>query len=190
GTWNINNSSINIVTVQSSSFNAINISNGSTIKQWSGSPKLLTVDGSTFTCSGCSASTSGLSVGSTAYGSSVESVITNASIANSLGATGPVQRADDATHTWSMSSGVITIPNAYSWNGCCNNTELQIRGMVPGNYAIWSGGARTSPFTGAQTGRVFKIVDVTQDVDNTYVTTSEAGGFPTGDWVFNGLSVK
>lgn len=180
GTWNLTNSSINNLTFQSSSFDLVNV-NGSTIKQWSGSPKSIVIDGSTFHCTGCASNVAGLSIGATAYGSSSGAVVTNSSIANLLGGTGPTQRVDDATHPWSMAGGIITIPNAYSFNGCCNASELQIRGLVPGNYAVW---------VANQVGRVFKVVDVTQDLDNTYVHTSEAGGFPTGTWTAAGLSVR
>ena len=191
GTWNINNSALNLVVVQSSSMDTINITNGSAIKQWSGASKNLNVDSSSFNCTGCPSSTAGLSLGAVAYGASSEAVVTNSVVANILGASGPIQRVDNAAQPWSMSSGVITIPNAYSFHACCNQTELQIRGIVPGHYVVWKGGGRASgPFTAGQNGRVFKVVDVTQDLDNTYVTTSEAGAFPTGDWTFNGLSVQ
>jgi hypothetical protein len=86
-----------------------------------------------------------------------------------------------------MSSGVITIPNAYSWNACCNESETQTRVFVPGSYFVWSGGGGGG--TVAQAGRIAKVVDVTQDIDNTYIQTTDAGGFPTGAWTTNGLSV-
>jgi hypothetical protein len=87
-----------------------------------------------------------------------------------------------------MSGGIITIPNAYNWDACCQASELQIRGLIPGGYAVWAGGGGGG--SSGQTGRAFKIVDVTQDLDNIYIETSEAGGFPTGTWTTNGLSVK
>lgn len=188
GTWNINNSTLNLVVVQSSSFDTINITNGSVIKQWSGGAKITNIDTTSFVCGGCASTTAGLTLGATAYGASSAATVTASSIANLIGLAGAVQRADDATHPWSMSSGVITIPNAYSYWGCCNASELQVRALVPGQYAVWagSGGGGTT----AQKGRVFKVVDVTQDLDNTYITTSEAGGLPTGAWTTNGLSVQ
>jgi hypothetical protein len=181
GTWNIVSSSINILTVQSSSIDLINATD-STFQAFNGTPKRAILNNVT--------SNTGVIAGSTAYGVTDELSCTNCNIATSLTGAGPTQRVDLAPQPWSMAGGIITIPNAYNWNACCATTELQIRGIVPGKYVIWSGGGRASPFTPAQTGRIFKVDDVTQDLDNIYVHTSEAGGFPTGDWTFNGLSVR
>lgn len=179
-TWNILNSAVNLMNVQSSSMNLISV-NGLTAKQWFGSPKKLSISNATFTCAGCIASAPGLAVGTIAYGVSDESICINCVINNLFSYNTPIQQADNAAHTfWSMSGGVITIPNSLSWNACCNASETQTRGLVPGHYALWEG---------SQIGRVFKVVDVTQDLVNTYVTTNEAGGFPTGAWSSGGLSV-
>lgn len=179
-TWNISGTNtLRKVDIQSSSMDTINVS-GLTVNQWFGGAKQLNVTGSTFTCSGCGAGAPGFSPGALAYGASDQTTIASSSVGNLLSYNGPIQRADDATHPWSMASGVITIPNAYSWNGCCNASETQTRGLVPGHYAMWKGSLN---------GRVFKVVDVTQDTDNTYITTNEAGGFPTGAWTASGLSV-
>jgi hypothetical protein len=179
GTWNLTNSSVNQVTVQSSSMNLINVS-GLTANKWYGAGKRLVVADSSFNCSGCSAGTASLGTGTTAYGASDETVCNNCVVSGLLQFNTPIQRVDDATHPWSMSGGVITIPNAYSYSGCCNQTETQTRGLVPGHYVVWRASLQ---------GRIFKVVDVTQDVDNTYVTTNEVGGFPTGSWSSSGLSV-
>lgn len=180
GAWNISGTSaVRKVTVQSSSMDDINVS-GLTANSWFGSPKRLNVTNSTFVCSGCSPTDASFSPGTVAYGASDQTTITNSSIGNQFGYSTPIQRADDATHPWSMAGGVITIPNAYSYNGCCNQSEIQTRGLVPGHYVLWQGSLN---------GRVFKVVDVTQDTVNTYVTTNEAGGFPTGTWTASGLSV-
>lgn len=179
-TWNISGTNtLTKVDVQSSSMDTINVS-GLTANQWFGGPKVLNVTNSTFTCGGCGAGAPGFSPGTLAYGASDQTTITNSSIGNLFSYAGPIQRADDPTHPWSMTGGVITIPNAYSFSGCCNASETQTRGLVPGHYAIWQGSLN---------GRVFKIVDVTQDTVNTYVTTNEAGGFPTGAWTSSGLFV-
>lgn len=180
GTWSISGSTtLHKVDVQSSSMGTIAV-DGLTINQWFGGPKTLNISNSTFTCSGCGAGTPGLSFGTLAYGMSDESICANCNVGNLVNNSGPIQRVDDPTHPWSMSGGVITIPNSYSFNGCCNASEIQTRGLIPGHYAVWQG---------SQIGRVFKIVDVTQDVDNTFVTTNEVGGFPTGAWSASGLSV-
>lgn len=191
GTWNIINSTARKITVQSSSFDTINVS-GSTIRTWAGSPKRLNIDSTSFPCSGCTAGDNALQVGTAAYGASDESICTNCNISTGLfGTSVPGQQVDNPNLPWSMSGGVITIPNGYSWNGCCGESELQTRGLVPGHYFVWkgSGGGAGNPTVTAQSGRVSKVIDVTQDLDNTYVQTSDAGGFPTGLWTTVGLQV-
>jgi hypothetical protein len=180
-TWNISGTTtLQKVDIQSSAMDTINVS-GLTVNQWFGGPKQLNVTSSTFTCSGCGVGAPGFSPGTLAYGVSDQTTITNSSVGNLFSFNGPIQRVDDATHPWSMASGVITIPNAYSFSGGNNFSETQTRGLVPGHYAMWKG---------SLLGRVFKVVDVTQDTVNTYVTTNEAGGFPTGGtWAASGLSV-
>lgn len=184
-TWNITNSTATKITVQSSSFDTINVS-GSTFQQWAGSPKKLNMDSTTIT----NASSPALQVGTAAYGMSDESVVTNTTMSGggAFSISAPIQPVDGVGYSWSMSGGVITIPNAYSWNPCCNQSELQTRGMVPGHYFVWRGSGNGSTVQG-QVGRVVKIIDVTQDIDNVYIQTSDAGGFPTGTWTTNGLSV-
>jgi len=187
-TWNITNSTLRKVTVQSSSFDLINVS-GSTIRNWVGGGKRLVIDNSNFGCSGCTSTEAGVYIGTAAYGAPDEAVVTNSTIYNKITTTGDPAAVLEANHPWSMSGGVITIPNSYSsWQGVDASTELQTRYIVPGHYMHWvgSGGGGTT----SQRGRAFKIVDVTQDLDNAYVTTSEAGGFPTGAWTTSGLSVR
>lgn len=175
GTWNISGSSLFKIGVQSSSVNLINVTS-STITNMSGSPKRLIIDDTT----------TALTAGTIAYGASDETVCTNCTT-SSVGRGGAGERVNGTGQPWSMTSGVITIPNAYSWNACCDLSELQVRYIVPGYYSIWqgSGGGGTS----SQFGRTLKVTDVTQDLDNTYITTSEAGGFPTGTWTTNGLNL-
>jgi hypothetical protein len=177
-TWNISGSTMRNITVQSSAFDTINVSN-STVNQWSGSPKTLNISDTTIATS--------LQVGATAYGASSASTCTNCNVATSFSTSVPSQRVDATNRSWSMSGGIITIPNAYSWNPCCNESEMQTRVFVPGHYFVWSGGGGGG--TVAQNGRVVRVVDVTQDLDNIYVETTDAGGFPTGSWTTNGLSV-
>lgn len=178
-TWNITNSPMNQVNIQSSSIDTINI-NGSTIDRWFGSPKKLNADASTFPTA--------FTVGTIAYGASDESICTNCTNGAALTGQGDGIRVDSVGQPWSMSGGVITIPNAYSYSGGNAFSELQIRYIVPGYYSYWSGGGGGG--ASAQVGRFFKVTDVTQDLDNIYVTTTEAGSFPTGAWVTNGLTLK
>lgn len=176
GTWNITGGSIKKIDVQSSSMDTINL-DGVAVDAWFGSSKTINISNSTFA--------NELRLGTLAYGVSDEAVCDNCTVPT-LSRAGGGDRVDETTHPWSMSGGVITIPNAFSASGCCQYSETQTRFVVPGHYVAWQGlgGGGTS----AQVGRFFKVVDVTQDTENTYVQTSEAGGFPTGAWTTNGLS--
>jgi hypothetical protein len=173
--WNISTGSFRKVDIQSSSFENITADNVTTTNGWNGSGKKLVMTNSTHTA--------GLKFGIFAYGASDESTCTNCNVSVDFSITGAIHRVDLPRTLWSMSGGVITIRNQDNNLG----DELQVRGMVPGHYVRWQGlgGGGTS----AQGGRFFKVVDVTQDINNTYVQTSEAGGFPTGAWTTNGLSV-
>jgi len=177
GTWNITGGSIKKINVQSSSIDTINI-DGTTMESWFGSPKKLNITNST--------ATSTIQVGTLAYGVSDESICTNCTTPDFTRNT-PVDQVDEASHPWSMSGGIITIPNAFSASGCCQYAETQTRLLVPGHYVAWQGGGGGG--TVAQAGRFFKVLDVTQDTVNTYVQTSEAGGFPTGAWTTNSLKI-
>lgn len=177
GVWNITGGSIKKINIQSSSMDTINV-NGTAVQQWFGSPKTLNMANVTATTT--------IQVGTLAYGASDESLCVNCTTPDFARNT-PVDRANETSHPWSMAGGIITIPNAFSASGCCQYAETQTRILVPGHYVAWQGGGGGG--TTAQLGRFFKIVDVTQDVNNTYVHTSEAGGFPSGAWVTNGISV-
>jgi hypothetical protein len=63
---------------------------------------------------------------------------------------------------YSMSDGVITIPNAYA----------PVAWGVPGTHIFWYGAS-------ANEGVPTTVVDVTKDATNTYVQTTLRGGFPT-----------
>lgn len=181
GTWNISGTNVlRKVDVQSSSMDDINISGLTTTNGFFGGGKRTTIDNSTL------AST--YTTATLAYGVSDSTIITNTSLPGGITGGGGSVRVDDPKRPWSMSGGIITIPNAYSRSGCCEYSEIQTRYVVPGHYMFWAGGGGGG--TVAQIGRAFKIVDVTQDVDNTYIQTSEAGGFPTGAWTTLGLSLR
>lgn len=189
-TWNITNSTMKKVHVQSSSLDVMNI-DGLTINVWLGTSKRffannLTTDcGSTFCPNN---NDSSFKVGVDVYGVSDETSCTNCTIlgppggspsGTGLGFILGGQEVNNPNRPWSMSGGVMTVPNGYSWDPTVGESELQIKTLVPGHYAFWFG-------TGA-VGRSFKVVDVTQDLDNTYVQTNESGGFPTGAWVTGNL---
>lgn len=184
-TWNITNTTLNLVNIQSSSMDVINVNNA-TVKAWYGTPKNFTANNLTITCAGCAGGTSALSIGTAAYGVSDSSSITTASVPVTMlmgiGSVG--QKANSPTHPWTMASGVITIPNRYSTGGIdalgdTSAFETQVRGIVPGHYVMWQG---------SQVGGSFKVLGVTQDTDNIYVQTDQAGGFPLGAWTASGLS--
>jgi hypothetical protein len=178
-TWNIVDSPLRKVTVQSSAFDTINVSGTTAVNQWAGSPKKLNINGISIATT--------FQVGTAAYGASDESICTNCNVTTSFGTSVPSQAALQTGYLWSMSGGVITIPNGYSWNPCCGESELQTRVFVPGHYFTWKGAGGGGSV--AQSGRIAKVIDVTQDLDNIYVQTSDAGGFPTGAWTTNGLTV-
>jgi hypothetical protein len=82
-------------------------------------------------------------------------------------------------NSWTMNNGVITIPNAYS-RGANQN---QVRWAVPGTYFNWVGGAFESE-------AIARVIDVTQDATNTYVTTSLSGGFPPVPSASGALAIR
>lgn len=193
-TWNISGTtSLFKVVVQSSAMDTINVSGLTTSGGWFGGAKTTTFNNSTLTCSGCTAGLFGLTVGTITYGVSDSTTVTNSFVGSTtlgsglIGGGGTVS-VDNPKSAWSMSGGVITVPNSYSFSGGNNYSETQTRYVVPGHYMFWAGSGGGGTF--AQIGRALKITDVTQDVNNTYITTSEAGGFPTGTWTTNGLSLR
>lgn len=117
--------------------------------------------------------------GARAYGVSTGPWLCTDCNLNSLDFGGFNQFADNTAHTiWSMASGVIKIPNTSSYDPSAGASETQTRAFVPGGYTYWSG---------AQVLKVFKVVDVTQDLDFTYVQTSEAGTFPAAPYSGGGV---
>lgn len=186
GDWNITGGAVKKVHVQSSSMDNITLNNVA-VGVWHGSPKKLTLNNSSISGAGILATDPSLKIGTDSYGVSGESIFDTVSIANGVvqGGNGTTTGADTAN--WTMTGGVITIPNALS-TGVNALYETQTRYIVPGYYMSWFGSGNGGAVR-AQNGRAFKVVSVSQDVDNIYVTTSEAGGFPTGSWIANGLKV-
>lgn len=186
GTWAITGSAVKKVHVQSSSMNDIIVSNTTIDQSWAGSPKRLILDTVTINGTGLLSNDPALKIGNDTYGASDETVLTNVTISNGVVQGASASTQGMSTSPWTMASGVITIPNAIS-DGIAR--EYQMRWMVPSHYNFWFGAGNGSTVN-AQVGRSLKIVSMTQDTVNTYVTTSEAGGFPTGTgWTTNGLSL-
>jgi hypothetical protein len=175
-TWNVSNTTVHQAHVQSSSMDLISLDTV-TADKWYGTPKKFVASNFTVKCNGCTSSDFAFGVGTLAYGATDEVSCTNCTVSNGVFAYGtPLHPVNNVNYPWSMSGGVITIPNPYN----AGSLELQTRGLVPGHNVLWQG---------KLVGRVFQVTDVTQDLDNVYVQTSEAGGFPTGEWTPNNLSV-
>lgn len=137
---------------QSSSVNSLTMQN-STADAVTGTPKIANISGSTLTS---------FAPGAYAYGRSDETVCTNCVLPTITGTAytekGPADIGMNIAA--SMSGGVITVPN----------TLNAVRWAVPGTNLFWQGAQRSETS--------FRVVDVTQDLTNTYVTTTLAGGFP------------
>jgi hypothetical protein len=119
--------------------------------------------------------------GAYAFGRTDEIVCTYCAIAtfNPKGVfTAGTVRAVGLNNSWTMNNGVITIPNAYS----TGPDENQVRWAVPGTYFNWVGA-----FGSEAIGRV---IDVTQDATNAYVTTSLSGGFPPVPSASGALAIR
>lgn len=119
-------------------------------------------------------------VGTQAYGRSDEFTCTGCAF-TTISPHPLSQTADNSAHSlWSMSGGVITIANTLNRD---STNETQTRGFVPGTNFFWAG---------SQDGElVSQVIDVTQDLTNTYVTTNLAGGFPNIPYTSGGaLSIS
>src|SRR4029077_16492168 len=94
----------------------------------------------------------GFRPGAYAYGRSDEVICTNCVLPmiwpQGLLEKGPSDAGVNSAYT--MSNGTITIPNSLG----------AVRWSVPGTNLMWGVG-----------GRVFHVIDVTQDTNNTYVQT-------------------
>lgn len=171
---NIINTTLSIIKFQSSSIDLVNLTNSIILNQMNGTPRRMVADNVQFLCGEDSpACPGGLQPGATSYGVSDSVHCTNCEI---LGALGLMEGflgtlADNtAGDWWSMSGGVITIPNGLSVG--VGDRDTQTRYMLPGRWMLWAGAL-------AAIGPPFQITDVTQDTDNIYVHTTLAGGFPS-----------
>lgn len=169
--WYIRNSTLKHVGVQSPSIEIIDADGLTVSRNWLGSSKKQYFNNVTISGIGLNPAFTDpvYTTGAAAYGVTEEVTCTNCAI---TGGTVGKQPGLVPTKYWTMSSGVITIPNELNYSS--GDFDTQTRLIVPGHYAFWSNGNNL--------GKAFKIVSVTADINNTYVTTSEAGGFPTGAW--------
>lgn len=165
--YTIRDSSLRKLGFQSSSLDVFTTSNTTYDKAILGSPKSMVGSGLTINGNG-QAGAASLTIGTGAYGATTGPV----SCINCVVANGIVQQS--ALHVvnscWSFGgTGIITIPN-----NCSNLTnELQIRWAVPGgNFFIGNTSTSISNYALGQ------VLDVTQDLTNTYVATSFTSGFP------------
>lgn len=183
-TWNLTNVTVKKIAFQSSAIEQTNMNNVTITGDIIGIGKKLVAQNLNVTGTYGGSFTGQFQIGKTFYGTPQEFSCTNCSVAGDVSGIGNGNRVDSPTVPWSMSGGVITIPNAYSLSG---DYEIATAQTLPGNYMFWkgSGGGGTS----YQYGRALKIVSVSQDIDNTYLTTSESGGYPTGAWTTLGLSL-
>jgi hypothetical protein len=176
-TWNVSNTTVHQAHVQSSSMDLISLDTV-TADKWYGTPKKFVASNFTVKCNGCTSSDFAFGIGTLAYGATDEVTCTNCTVSNGVFAHSiPFHPVNNVNYPWSMSGGIIIIPNPYN----AGSFDLQTRGLVPGHNVLWQGEQLV--------GRVFQVTDATQDLDNIYVQTSEPGGFPTGAWTPGNLLV-
>lgn len=149
----IQNTAVFELDFQSGGFDTFNLINSPVTNAIQGTPRKFVGSNSTITQ---------ITLGPQNYGRADEFICTNCVI-NSLAPKGPVH---SILGSWSMSGGIITIPNTASV-GIDGNQEA---GFVPGTNVMWQGSH--------QSELLFHVVDVTQDATNIYVQTDAAGGFP------------
>ena len=152
-TMNVTGGTLHALAFQSASVDTLNM-NGTTVSSFmNGTPKTAYLSNDNI---------ANLGVGAYAYGASSEVSITN-SVLGSITAYGVFENGNGSgvQTEYSMSNGVITSPN----------TNGPLRWAVPGSTVIWSG---QYEWEGE-----FKVLDVTQDANNTYVRTTMSDGFPS-----------
>jgi hypothetical protein len=152
-TMNVTGGTLGGLAFQSASVDTLNM-NGTTVSGFmNGTPKTADLSNDNI---------ANLGVGAYAYGASSEITVAN-SVLGSIAGYGVYENGEGSglESVYSMSNGVITSPNS---NG-------SLRWAVPGATLIWRG----------QYGweGEFKVLDVTQDANNTYVTTTMSDGFPS-----------
>jgi hypothetical protein len=153
GTIVLDGVTIRSIVFQSSSIDLLSMTRSAVTVSLNGTPKRALISDSTIRT---------LKPGAIAYGRSDEVVCTNCIISDIIPG-GVLEKGDPeigVNNAYSMSNGIIMVPHSLG----------AVRWAVPGTNLFWSGRY--------QTEGSFSIVDVTQDVDNTYVQTTLSSGFP------------
>lgn len=171
GTFNIINTHIRKLFFQSSSTTRLVVTNSTFDQSLAGTGNSFVGNGVTTSGAGLPPTTASMTIGAGAYGASTGSATcTNCVIANDLG--GPTGYDQDVS-TLSVcytfgATGIITIPNWCSYGVA--PAEIQTRWAVPGaNFFLK---------VPAGTYGLGQVIDVTQDLTNTYIATSFTSGFP------------
>jgi hypothetical protein len=153
GTVILNGVVIKGVQFQSSSIDMLDMSNSNVTSFLSGTPKRAVISDSRI---------ANFNPGAYGYGRSDEVSCTNCvlPVIAPYGVTEKGPGDVGVNYAYAMSNGVITF----------SNTNGALRWAVPGNNLMWRGVYNSET--------AFRIVDVTQDANNTYVQTTLPGGFP------------
>jgi len=139
---------------QSSDYKVI-IQNGCNITGGlNGTPRFLEIHDSTVT---------NISIGTPGFGRTESVISTNTTYTGTGGFSGSQSDSTNIQSDYSISGGVITIPRSTLTYGC--------RWMIPNQICYFTGSAKWT---------LFKVLAVTADATNVYVTTDwPYGGFPT-----------
>jgi hypothetical protein len=172
----INNSSGQVFFFQSAgSFRNVTINN-STYYSIVGTPQFLTLNNVNLTA---------FYPGPQLYGSTKSLIIQNSSIVTVgtqetqqfYGCSATPEGLNNASG-WTMSGGVLTIPNAYIITACVYMGKPAFGWMFPGANLCWADSANACAI-------MFQITDITQDAVNTYVYTN-APSCEMACWSFAG----
>lgn len=156
GTMILDNTTIDKVTVQSSSMDSLVANNATFTSFLIGTPTSATLTDSTFGI---------FRPGATAYGATLGTVVCTRCAITDFQTDGTLlqNRAAD----YSMSSGVISFLNT---DGSGSDPDQRV--FIPGGNIFWGA-------TGYLSVGLFQAQAITQDATNTFIQTNEAGGFPT-----------
>lgn len=154
GTMEMDGVTISQIVFQSTSTDLFIMRNSTVTLRLDGTPKRAEISDSTLALFG---------PGATAYGSSTTTICTNCVITEFNFNGGIFQ---NNVVDYSMASGVISFPNT-----AASGPDPYQRWATPGANIFWSGDDLTQG--------LFQAQNITQDATDTFIQTSEAGGFPT-----------
>ena len=145
-TWNVSNTTINQAHVQSSSMDLISLDTV-TANKWYGTPKKFAASNFTVKCSGCTSSDFAFGVGTLAYGATDEVSCTNCQFRMACSPIAPrAHPVNNVNYPWSMSGGVITIPNRLQRRPLLNCKRAGLcRGITCSGRVNWSAAFFRSP---------------------------------------------